>query len=147
MYTQLDGDFTWRESRLFSHTKLSYVGEHSVQRKALLCTICSREIFTKKCRQQQNFDSDPKEAWHYNHVIFTWSTKISCYDVDWSIRYQCYTLDLRSKGGDTRELQSMMVPWKNNWVEPPKVGQKSSFLKCLSPKMFYFPIWNYNLLK
>ena len=34
-------------------------------------TICSREIFTKKCRQQQNFDSDPKEARHYNHVTFT----------------------------------------------------------------------------
>ena len=34
-------------------------------------TICSREIFTKKCRQQQNFDSDSKEAWHYNHVTFT----------------------------------------------------------------------------
>ena len=33
--------------------------------------ICSREIFTKKRRQQQNFDSDPKEAWHYNHVTFT----------------------------------------------------------------------------
>ena len=34
-------------------------------------TICSREMFTKKCRQQLNFDSDPKEAWHYNHVSFT----------------------------------------------------------------------------
>ena len=34
-------------------------------------TMCSREIFTKKCRQQQNFDSDPKGAWHYNHVTFT----------------------------------------------------------------------------
>ena len=34
-------------------------------------TICSREIFTKKCRQQQNLDSDPKGAWHYNHVTFT----------------------------------------------------------------------------
>ena len=34
-------------------------------------TICSLEIFTKKCRQQQNFDSDPKEAWHYNNVTFT----------------------------------------------------------------------------
>ena len=33
-------------------------------------TIRSREIFTKKCRQQQNFDSDPKEAWHHNHVTF-----------------------------------------------------------------------------
>ena len=34
-------------------------------------TICSREILAKKCRQQQNFDSDPKEAWYYNHVAFT----------------------------------------------------------------------------
>ena len=34
-------------------------------------TIGSREIFTKKCRQQQNFNSDHKEAWHYNHVTFT----------------------------------------------------------------------------
>ena len=29
------------------------------------------EIFTKKCRQQQNFDSDPKEAWHLHYVTFT----------------------------------------------------------------------------
>ena len=36
-----------------------------------MCTICIREIFTKKCRQQPNFDSDPKGAWHYNHVTFT----------------------------------------------------------------------------
>ena len=34
-----------------------------------MCTICRQEIFTKKCRQQQNFDS--KEAWYYNHVTFT----------------------------------------------------------------------------
>ena len=34
-------------------------------------TMCSREIFTKKCRQQQIFDSDLKGAWHCNHVTFT----------------------------------------------------------------------------
>ena len=34
-------------------------------------TMFSREIFTKKCRQQQIFDSDLKGAWHYNHVTFT----------------------------------------------------------------------------
>ena len=34
-------------------------------------TMCSREIFTKKCRQQHIFDSDLKGAWHYNHVTFT----------------------------------------------------------------------------
>ena len=33
--------------------------------------MCSREIFTKKCLQQQIFDSDLKGAWHYNHVTFT----------------------------------------------------------------------------
>ena len=36
-----------------------------------MCIMCSREIFTIKCRQQQNFDSDLKEAWHYNQVTFT----------------------------------------------------------------------------
>ena len=36
-----------------------------------MCTMCSREIFTKKSRQQQNFDSNLKGAWHYNHVTFT----------------------------------------------------------------------------
>ena len=44
---------------------------NSVQRRALMRTKSSREIFTKKCRQQQNFDSYPKEAWHYNHVTFS----------------------------------------------------------------------------
>ena len=34
-------------------------------------TIYNQEIFMKKSRQQQNFDSDLKEAWHYNHVTFT----------------------------------------------------------------------------
>ena len=33
-------------------------------------TICS-ERFSRKYRQQQNYDSDLKEAWHYNHVTFT----------------------------------------------------------------------------
>ena len=34
-------------------------------------TIYNQEIFMKKSRQKQNFDSDLKEAWHYNHVTFT----------------------------------------------------------------------------
>ena len=34
-------------------------------------TMWSREISTKKSRQQQNFDSDLKGAWHYNNVTFT----------------------------------------------------------------------------
>ena len=39
-------------------------------------TMCSREILTKKSLQQQNFDSDLKGAWHYNHVTFTPITEI-----------------------------------------------------------------------
>ena len=70
---------------------------NSGQRKALMRTICSREIFKKKCRQQQNFVSDPKEAWHYNHVTFTPIAKNFCYIVDWSKCYPCYMLDLWSK--------------------------------------------------
>ena len=36
-------------------------------------TMCSQEIFTKKCQHQglEHFDSDLKGAWHYNHVTFT----------------------------------------------------------------------------
>ena len=34
-------------------------------------TMCSKEISTKKCRQQQIFDSNLKGAWHYNHVTST----------------------------------------------------------------------------
>ena len=82
-------------------------------------TICSREIFMKKCRQQQNFDSDPKEAWHYNHVTFTPIAKtfmLYCRLI--YIHAICWTYD-RSKGGDTRELQSRMAPSQNNWVESP----------------------------
>ena len=53
----------------FGNRWISRIG--SLRRKALIPALRSREIFTKKCRQQQNFDSDPKEAWHYNHVTFT----------------------------------------------------------------------------
>ena len=31
----------------------------------------AERLSQNKCRQQQNFHSDPKEAWHYNHVTFT----------------------------------------------------------------------------
>ena len=33
--------------------------------------MCSQELLTKEYRQQQNFDSDLKDAWPYNHVTFT----------------------------------------------------------------------------
>ena len=84
-------------------------------------TICSREIFTKKYRQQQNFDSDPKEAWHYNHVTFTPIAKnfmLYCRLI-YMLSMLYVRLTIKVKVGDTRELQSRMVPSQNNWVESP----------------------------
>ena len=84
-------------------------------------TMCSREILTKKSRQQQNFDSDLKGAWHYNHVTFTPISKIFLVycRLIYLLYILCVTLTKKSKGGDTRELQSRVVPPKNNWVESP----------------------------
>ena len=82
-------------------------------------TMCSREIFTKKCWQQQFFDSDLKGACHYNHVTFTPIAKnfmLYCRLI-YMLSILCVILNDKSKGGDTRELQSRMVPPKKNWVE------------------------------
>ena len=70
----------------------------------------------KKRQQQLNFDSNPKEAWHYYHVTFTPIAKNFMHL--YVIHATCYTYD-QSKGGDTRELQSRVVPSQNNWVESP----------------------------
>ena len=86
-------------------------------------TMRSREIFTKKCRQQQIFDSDLKGAWHYNQVTFTPMAKnfmLYCRLI-YVLHSMCYTYD-KSKGGDTRELQSRMVP-------PQKTGSSHLNLK------------------
>ena len=74
-------------------------------------TMCSREIFTKKCQQQQIFDSDLKGAWHYNHVTFTpIASKFMLYcRLIYMLSILCVRLTIKSKGGDTRELQSRMV--------------------------------------
>ena len=69
------------ETAEFLELGLCDFGE-TVQRKALIRTMCSREIFTQKCRQQQIFDSDLKGACHYNHVTFTPIAKKFCYIVD-----------------------------------------------------------------
>ena len=74
-------------------------------------TMCSREIFTKKWRQEQIFDSDLKRAWHYNHVTFTPIAKnfmLYCRLI-YMLSILCVKTYDKSKGGDTRELQSRMV--------------------------------------
>ena len=84
-------------------------------------TMCSQEIFTKKCRQHQIFDSDLKGPWHYNHVTFTPIAKkfmLYCRLI-YMLSILCVRLTIKVKVGIS-ELQSRMVP-------PKKTG--SSHLK------------------
>ena len=64
-------------------------------------TMCSREIFTKKCRQQQIFDSDLQGA----RDIYSDRQKFYVIlQIDLCvINSMCQTYD-KSKGGDIREL-------------------------------------------
>ena len=63
--------------------------------------MCTREIFTKKCLQQQIFDSDLKGAWHYNHVTFTPIAKnftLYCRLI-YMLSILCVTLTIKVKVG------------------------------------------------
>ena len=73
-------------------------------------TMCSREIFTKKSRQQQNFESDLKGAWHYNHVTFTPIAKFfSLYGrLIYMLSILCFTLSIKVKVGIP---ESFKVGW------------------------------------
>ena len=88
-------------------------------------TMCSREIFTKKCRQQQNFDSDPKEAWHYNHVTFTPIAK--------NLMLYCrliYMLFMLYVGLTIKVKVGISESFKVGWYPYKITG--SSHLKCIS---------------
>ena len=85
-------------------------------------TMCSREIFTKKCRQQQIFDSDLKGAWHYNHVTFTPIAKnfmLYCRMI-YMLSILCVRLTIKVKVG-------IPESFKVGWYPPKKTG--SSHLK------------------
>ena len=95
---------------------------NSVQRKALMRTMCRREIFTKKCRQQQIIDSDLKGAWHYNHVTFTPIVKnfmLYCRLI-YMLSILCVRLTIKVKLG-------IPESFKVGWYPPKKTG--SSHLK------------------
>ena len=84
--------------------------------------MCSREIFTKKCRQQQIFDSDHKGAWHYNHVTFTPIAKkfmLYCRLI-YMLSILCVRLTIKVKVG-------IPESFKVRWYSPQKTG--SSHLK------------------
>ena len=81
--------------------------------------ICSRYIFTKKGRQQQNFDSNPKEAWHYNHVIFTPIAKnfmLYCRFI-YMLSKLYVRLSIKVKVGILKRFKVGWYP--HNWVESP----------------------------
>ena len=85
-------------------------------------TMCSQEIFTKKCRQQQIFDSDLKGAWHYNHVTFTPIAKnfmLYCRLI-YKLSILCVRLTIKVKVG-------IPESFKVGWYPPQKTG--SSHLK------------------
>ena len=81
-------------------------------------TMCSREIFTKKCRQQHMFDSDLKGAWHYNHVTFTPIAKnfmLYCRLI-YMLSILCVRLTITVKMGIPESL-------KVGWYPPKKLGR------------------------
>ena len=87
-------------------------------------TKCSQEIFTKKCWQQQIFDSDLKGAWHYNPVTFTPSPKILLYcRLIYMLSILCVRLTIKVKVG-------IPESFKVGWYPPKKTG--SSHLKHLT---------------
>ena len=78
-------------------------------------TMCNREIFTKKCRQQPIFDSDLKGAWHYNHVTFTPIAKnfmLYCRLI-YMLSILCVRLTIKVKVG-------IPESFKVGWYPPPK---------------------------
>ena len=78
-------------------------------------TMCSRDIFTKKCRQQQIFDSDLRGAWHYNHATFTPIAKnfmLYCRLI-YMLSILCVRLTMKVKVGIP---ESFKVGWYPPWV-------------------------------
>ena len=87
--------------------------------------MCSREIFTKKCPQQQIFDSDLKGAWHYNHVTFTPIAKkfmLYCRLI-YMLSILCVRLTIKVKVGIPESLKVGWYPppQKKSWVKSPQV--------------------------
>ena len=78
-------------------------------------TMCSREIITKKCWQQQIFDSDLKGAWHYNHVTFTPIAKNFMFycRLIYMLSILCVILTIKVKVGIPESFKVGWYPLKN----------------------------------
>ena len=99
-------------------------------------TMCSREIFTKKCRQQQIFDSDLKGAWRYNHVTFIRIAKnfmLYCRLI-YMLSILCVKLTIKVKVG-------IPESFKVGWYPSQKTGSshlKAFQLGCMLPLCLSF---------
>ena len=97
-------------------------------------TICSREIFTKKCQQQQIFDSDLKGALHYNHVTFTLIAK--------NFMLHCrliYMLSILCVGLTINVKVQIPESFKVGWYPPKKLG-RVTLKKAVFLVKFYLAI-------
>ena len=109
-------------------------------------TMCSREIFTKKCRQQQIFqprsqgfshrlqifDSDLKGAWHYNHVTFTPIAKnfMSYFRLIYTLSILCVRLTIKVKVGIPESFKVGWHPLKKTGSSHLKRALKEETIKC-----------------
>ena len=90
-------------------------------------TMSSREIFTKKCQQQQIFDSDLKGALHDNHVTFTPIAKnvmLHCRLIC-MLSILCVKLTIKVKVG-------IPESFKVGWYPPKKTGTSHLNLRKIS---------------
>ena len=99
-------------------------------------TLCSREIFTKKRRQQQIFDLDLKGAWHYNHVTFTPIAKnfmLYC-RLTYMLSILCVRLTIKVKVGIPESFKVGWYPRKktgsSHFKVPPLLYLKRNTLYC-----------------
>ena len=95
-------------------------------------TMCSREIFTKKCWQQQILDSDLKGAWHYNHVTFTPIAKnfmLYCRLI-YMLSILCVILTIKVKVGIPESFKVGWYPLKKTGSSHLKLGQDQTKCYC-----------------
>jgi len=118
---------------------------NSVQHEALMRTMCSREMFTKKCPQQQIFDTDLKGAWYNNYVTFTpiaQNFMLYCRLI-YMLFILCVRLTIKVK---VRIPESFKV----RWYPPKKTGsshlnwKRWSYVFILLPKSFLVNSFDFN---
>ena len=105
-------------------------------------TMCSREIFTKKCRQQPIFDSDLKGAWHYNHVTFTPIAKnfmLYCRLI-YMLSILCVRLTIKVKVG-------IPESFKVGWYHPKKTGSSHLNKICYGCKEVLKYVFSINIIE